>query len=139
MPNDSFSRDVHKRSYDVTRDDVTETLPPQFGKQRFEPRGWGSSSASPPPTFQSRMQQNSRYEVTRGGETYHRQTENQRLGQRREVSSFNLVFFYTNCLDWYICFIQCVYLSCKNKYFRESKTVKNATIGDERREDKKDD
>ena len=92
MPNDSFSLDVHKRSYDVTRDDVTETLPPQFGKQRFEPRGWGSSSASPPPTFQSRMQQNRRYEVTRGGETYHRQTESQRLGQRREVSSFNLFF-----------------------------------------------
>ena len=92
MPNDSFSRDVHKRGYDVTRDDVTETPPPQYGKQRFEPRGWGPSSASPPPTFQSRMQQNRRYEVTRGGETYHRQTENQRLGQRREVSSFNLFF-----------------------------------------------
>ena len=93
MPNDSFSRDVHKRSYDVTRDDVTETPPPQYGKQRFEPRGWGPSSASPPPIFQNRMQQNRRYEVKRGGETYHRQTESQRLGQRREVSSSKLFFF----------------------------------------------
>ena len=81
----------------VHQSGVTKTFSPHFVNHRLEQRDRRSSYFSPPPAFQSRMQQRP-YDVTAGdyvtGETAQRQAGFQRWARRKEerVRNFLLQF-----------------------------------------------